>query len=145
MEINTVAQNATEHLDAHIVNSIYGRRSIENYIAKAESEDRLLKQDEEHSQVRSQVQYKGAFNESSSSITYIRAESGNVNTHFSMDDSSYWESIPEDRELLLNAAAREDANPDVTAWGEEAGTDRDAGTQGQQYAGDHAQKKGSPA
>lgn len=36
---------------------------------------------------------------------------------YSTDDSAYWESMPEDQELLRNAAARDDANPDVTAWG----------------------------
>ena len=36
---------------------------------------------------------------------------------YSSDDSAYWESMPEDQELLRNAAARDDANPEVTAWG----------------------------
>ena len=36
---------------------------------------------------------------------------------YSSDDSAYWKSMPEDQELLRNAAARDDANPEVTAWG----------------------------
>jgi len=35
---------------------------------------------------------------------------------YSTDDSAYWESMPEDQELLRNAAARDDANPEVAAW-----------------------------
>ena len=36
---------------------------------------------------------------------------------FSADDSEFDEAMPEDRELLLNAAARDGAHPEVTAWG----------------------------
>lgn len=48
-----------------------------------------------------------------SNNNYMESEADSYST----DDSAYWESMPEDQELLRNAAARDDANPDVTAWG----------------------------
>lgn len=45
------------------------------------------------------------------------AEADTESQPYSTDDSAYWESMPEDQELLRNAAARDDANPEVAAWG----------------------------
>lgn len=46
-----------------------------------------------------------------------RTDTSTETQPYSTDDSAYWESMPEDQELLRNAAARDDANPEVTAWG----------------------------
>ncbi len=46
-----------------------------------------------------------------------RADTDTESQPYSTDDSAYWESMPEDQELLRSAAARDDANPEVTAWG----------------------------
>lgn len=55
--------------------------------------------------------------ESSENSNTNFAEEDTESQPYSTDDSAYWESMPEDQELLRNAAARDDANPDVTAWG----------------------------
>ena len=40
--LNTSARNTNKFIEAHIVTSIYGRRSIDKYIDKAETEGRLI-------------------------------------------------------------------------------------------------------
>ena len=50
-------------------------------------------------------------------IKYIPQREASDTDSYSTDDSAYWDSMPEDRELLLNAAARDGASPEVTAWG----------------------------
>ena len=66
----------------HKVTSVYGRRSIDNYIRKAETEGRLIKSKEEIPQGIPQVQYKGNINETSSANSISR-DSQNVNKNFS--------------------------------------------------------------
>ena len=41
--INQKTQNGRKFLDAHIVTTVYGRRNIDRYVAKAEEEGRLIK------------------------------------------------------------------------------------------------------
>jgi hypothetical protein len=70
VEINTHAQAMREFLEAHVVTSVYGKRSIENYLMKAKSEDRLLDiKKEDSAQGIAQVQYKGDINAKSSNRT----------------------------------------------------------------------------
>ena len=65
--LNTNAKNAKKYIEAHIVTSIYGRRSIEKYIDAAEKEGRLIyNKREESTQVNPQVQYEGIVNANSS-------------------------------------------------------------------------------
>ena len=65
--LNTSTRNAKKFIEAHIVTSIYGRRSIEKYIGKAEEEGRLIySKKEESTQGISQVQYEGNINVNSS-------------------------------------------------------------------------------
>ena len=52
---------------------------------------------------------------------YIPQREASVSDLYSADDSEFWESVPEDRELLLNAAARDGANPELTAWEKKQG------------------------
>ena len=70
--LNTSARNAQEFIEAHIVTSIYGKRSIERYVSKADSEGRLIyTKKEELAQGISQVQYEGNINANSSFETTI--------------------------------------------------------------------------
>ncbi len=84
VELNATARNFRTHLTAHIVNSIYGKRNIENYIQKAENDGRLLtKKSEEFSQVKAQVQYKSVINENSSDNKTIPQKVQSVNSSIS--------------------------------------------------------------
>ena len=70
--LNTSAQNAKKFIEAHIVTSIYGRRSMDKYVAKAEREGRLIYSKKEESvQGIPQVQYKGDINTNSSFETSV--------------------------------------------------------------------------
>ena len=86
VELNTVARNASQYLEAHVVNSIYGKRNIDRYIEKARSEGRLLqKEREDLSTVNSQVQYEGIDIERSS---YEEATASNVSITDSAENSN---------------------------------------------------------
>jgi len=70
--LNAVTRNAQKFIEAHIVTSIYGRRSIDKYIGKAEEEGRLIyNKKEELTQGISQVQYEGNINANSSLETTL--------------------------------------------------------------------------
>ena len=88
--LNTNARNSKKYIEAHIVTSIYGRRSIERYIDAAEKEGRLIyNKKEESTQVNSQVQYEGIVN-ANSSVGSIPQDTENVNRKFSdREKSSY--------------------------------------------------------
>ena len=65
--LNTVTRNANRFVEAHIATSIYGRRSIENYIRNAAKDKRLIyDKREEPTQGISQVQYESNINADSS-------------------------------------------------------------------------------
>lgn len=71
-----MTQNNRKFLNAHIVTSVYGRRSIEKYISNAENEGRLLlSKKEETSQGIPQVQYEGNINEISSDNSILDSTS----------------------------------------------------------------------
>ena len=64
--VNTVKQNAGVFAEVHVVTSIYGRRNIDRYIERAESDGRgIYNKKEEPAQGITQVQYEGDINASS--------------------------------------------------------------------------------
>ena len=110
VELNTVARNASQYLEAHVVNSIYGKRNIDRYIKKARSEGRLLqKEREDLSTVNSQVQYEGidiersSYEEASASNNSITDSSENSNTPNSQNQR--WDNADDD--TAREAAERE--------------------------------------
>ena len=106
--LNTNARNADQYIEAHIVTSIYGRRSIERYISKAEEEGRLIyNKKEEPAQVNSQVQYEGIINANSSN-NRIAQNSDSVNEKFSDRDPD----AISNRALLANALESATTNED---------------------------------
>ena len=112
--INTVTQNGRKFLNAHIVTSVYGRRNIDSYIAKAEKEGRLIKaKKEETPQGIPQVQYKGNINEISSDNS-ISQSPNSVKSKFSDRDN------PQAREFSdadTKFSIREEAPPKNTKEG----------------------------
>lgn len=95
--LNTSTRNAQKFIEAHIVTSIYGKRSIERYVSKAESEGRLIyTKKEEPAQGISQVQYEGNINADSFKTIVL---DGTASVKYQDRDS---ESIS-NRSLLANA------------------------------------------
>jgi len=91
--LNTVTKNSKKYIEAHIVTSIYGKRSIERYINKAEQEGRLIYNKKEGlTQVNPQVQYEGIVNANSSKDS-ISQSPNSVNRKFSERDSSYMDAV----------------------------------------------------
>ena len=91
--INTKTQNNRKFLDAHIVTSVYGRKSIEKYISNAENEGRLLlTKKEETSQGIPQVQYEGNINEISSNYS-ISDSTAKSQGKFSDRDADYMTAV----------------------------------------------------
>lgn len=92
--INTVTQNGRKFLNAHIVTSVYGRRNIDSYIAKAEKEGRLIKtKKEETPQGIPQVQYEGNIN-AISSDNRISQNPNSVKSEFSDRDTATFNGKP---------------------------------------------------
>lgn len=86
VELNSSTQNAREYISAHIITSIYGRRNITKYIAKAESEGRLIyNKKEDSTQGMPSVRYRGNIN-AKSSDTIVPQSERSVNTN-SMQNS----------------------------------------------------------
>lgn len=75
--LNSIAVNAQRHIDAHIVASIYGKRNIDNFIAKADADGRLIySKKEDSAQGISPVQYRGNINAKSSDTIVPQSEHG---------------------------------------------------------------------
>ena len=97
--LNTATRNAQKFIEAHIVTSIYGKRSIERYVSKAQSEGRLIyTKKEELAQGISQVQYEGNINANSSFETTI----AQIDTDVKMLSDRDVDSVS-NRSLLANA------------------------------------------
>ncbi|MBQ2963861.1 MAG: hypothetical protein IJE14_04300 [Clostridia bacterium] len=86
--INTSSQNSREFIEAHIVNSIYGKRNIERYISKSNSEGRLIynKNNDETPQGIPPVRYQGDINAESSFINSIFNSPDNVKSSVKKSD-----------------------------------------------------------
>lgn len=111
VELNTAARNTGRYIEAHIVNSIYGKRNIDRYIEKARGEGRLLNRAEELSQGRSPVQYQGTVNENSSTKLSISDSAAESNTEF---------GLRSEREGLTTRWDRENAERETEAITESA-------------------------
>ena len=85
VEVNTKAQNVEGYLDAHVVNSVYGNRSLNKRITLAEQQGRLIydkNKDEEISQGTPQVQYERGINDKASSKDSIDDSPSKSNEQF---------------------------------------------------------------
>ena len=70
VEVNTSAQHNRKNLPAHVVNSVYGKGNLKNYLANAKNEQRIIyNKNEEQPQVMPQVQYERDINDNSSNRT----------------------------------------------------------------------------
>ena len=98
ISLNTITRNAKKFIEAHIVTSIYGRRGIDKYIAKADREGRLIySKKEEQVQGISQVQYEGNINTNSSFESNISRANTDVKKYSERGEGS------SNRSLLANA------------------------------------------
>ena len=107
VEVNTNAQHNKEFLPAHIVNSVYGNRGIENRIANAEAEGRIIyNKKEESAQGMPQVQYERDINANSSKNSITNPNS-NVKEKFSDRDSTGRELSEGQMEYFKDSTVRD--------------------------------------